>query len=62
MLGLWLATLRLSLAQAFGTTSGKKKAVSIGLQKGMSADEEGWGYGQPRVKIMGREVAVLKRG
>lgn len=53
---------RLSLAQAVVSANSRSKAVSLGIQKGPSADEEGWGEGQPRVKVMGREVAVLKRG
>jgi hypothetical protein len=52
---------RLSLAQAVVSANSRSKAVSLGLEKGMSADAEGWGEGQPRVKVMGREVAVLKR-
>jgi hypothetical protein len=31
------------------------------LEKGKGAHEEGWGQGQPKVKVMGREVSVLKR-
>lgn len=53
---------RLSLAQGVVSANSRSKAVSIGLEKGPSADEEGWGEGQPRVKIMGREIPVLKRG
>lgn len=53
---------RLSLAQAVVSANSRGKAVSIGIEKGPSADEEGWGHGQPRVRIMGREVTVLKRG
>ncbi|KAK7935517.1 hypothetical protein PG985_001012 [Apiospora marii] len=53
---------RLSLAQAVVSANSRGKAISIGIEKGPSADEEGWGHGQPRVRIMGREVAVLKRG
>ncbi|KAI0827795.1 hypothetical protein F5Y06DRAFT_226974 [Hypoxylon sp. FL0890] len=53
---------RLSLAQAVVSANSRSKAVSIGIEKGPSADEQGWGHGQPRVKVMGREVAVLKRG
>jgi len=53
---------RLSLGQAVVSANSRSKAVSIGLDKGLSADEEGWGEGQPRVRVMGREVAVLKRG
>ncbi|KAI0503123.1 hypothetical protein F5B22DRAFT_640378 [Xylaria bambusicola] len=53
---------RLSLAQAVVSANSRSKAVSIGLEKGLSADEEGWGHGQPRARVMGREVTVLKRG
>ncbi|KAJ4293903.1 hypothetical protein N0V88_005417 [Collariella sp. IMI 366227] len=53
---------RLSLAQAVVSANSRSKAVSLGLDKGPSADEEGYGEGQPRVRIMGREIAVLKRG
>ncbi|KAL7622388.1 hypothetical protein AAE478_007892 [Parahypoxylon ruwenzoriense] len=53
---------RLSLAQAVVSANSRSKAVSIGIEKGPSADEEGWGHGQPRVRVMGREVTVLKRG
>lgn len=53
---------RLSLAQAVVSANSRSKAVSLGLEKGASADEEGWGEGQPRIKIMSREVSVLKRG
>ncbi|KAI1848951.1 hypothetical protein JX266_005379 [Neoarthrinium moseri] len=52
---------RLSLAQAVVSANSRSKAVSIGLEKGPSADDEGWGHGQPRLKIMGREITVLKR-
>lgn len=53
---------RLSIAQAVVSANSRSKAVSIGLAKGPSADEEGLGEGQPRIKVMGREIAVLKRG
>lgn len=52
---------RLSLAQAVVSANSRSKAVSIGLENGHSADEEGWGEGQPTVKIMGREIRVMKR-
>lgn len=52
---------RLSLAQAAVSANSRSKAVSLGLEKGLSADQEGWGHGQPKVKVMGREVTVLKR-
>lgn len=53
---------RLSLAQAVVAANSRTKAVSIGLDKGPSAEDEGWGEGQPKIKVMGREVSVLKRG
>ena len=53
---------RLSLGQALVGANSRSKAVSIGLERGLSADQEGWGEGQPRVKVMGRELPVLKRG
>ncbi len=52
---------RLSLAQAVTSMNSKTKAVSIGLDKGQPAEEEGWGEGQPLVRIMTREVRVMKR-
>ncbi|MCJ1473803.1 hypothetical protein MMC13_002454 [Lambiella insularis] len=52
---------RLSLAQAVVSANARSKAVSVGLEKGSSAEADGWGLGQPKVKVMGREVHVLKR-
>jgi len=52
---------RLSLGQAMVSLNSRSKAVSLGLQSGKGADEEGWSQGQPKVKVMGREVSVLKR-
>lgn len=52
---------RLSLAQAVVSLNSRSKAVSLGLEGSKSAEDEGWGEGQPTVKIMGREVKVLKR-
>lgn len=53
---------RLSLAQAVVSTGSRAKAVSIGLaQRGDGADEQGWGEGQPVVKVMGRDIKVLRR-
>ncbi|PVH83137.1 hypothetical protein DL98DRAFT_455404 [Cadophora sp. DSE1049] len=52
---------RLSLAQAVVSANSRSKAVSIGIEKGKGAEEEGWGMGQPKVRILGREVSVLKR-
>ncbi|KAH8884668.1 hypothetical protein GQ53DRAFT_846106 [Thozetella sp. PMI_491] len=53
---------RLSLAQAVVSANSRSRAVNLGLEKGPSAGEDGWGEGQPKVRIMGREVTVLKRG
>ncbi|KAI0888073.1 uncharacterized protein GGS22DRAFT_93029 [Annulohypoxylon maeteangense] len=53
---------RLSLAQAVVSANSRSKAVSLGIENGPSADEQGWGHGQPRVRVMSREVTVLKRG
>ncbi|MCJ1291478.1 hypothetical protein MMC34_003022 [Xylographa carneopallida] len=52
---------RLSLAQAVVSANSRSKAVSIGLEKGPSAAEDGWGLGQPTVKVMNREIHTLKR-
>lgn len=52
---------RLSLAQAVVSLNSKSKAVSLGIDSGKTAEDEGWGKGQPSVRIMGREVKVLKR-
>ncbi|KAI4656258.1 hypothetical protein J4E93_000977 [Alternaria ventricosa] len=52
---------RLSLAQAVTSMNSKTKAVNIGLEKGKPAEEEGWGEGQPLVRIMTREIRVMKR-
>ncbi|RFU35378.1 hypothetical protein B7463_g976, partial [Scytalidium lignicola] len=52
---------RLSLAQAVVSANSRSKAVSLGLEKGASAEAEGWGAGQPKVRILGREVHILKR-
>lgn len=50
---------RLSLAQALVSANSKSKAESLGLKgKGKDGDE---GQGWPKVKIMGREIGVLKR-
>lgn len=53
---------RLSLGQAVVSVNSRSKAVSLGIEKGKSADEEVWGNGQPKIRVMGREITVLKRG
>ena len=52
---------RLSLAQGVVSANSHSKAVSLGIEKSKSAEDEGWGQGQPTVKVMGREIRVLKR-
>ena len=52
---------RLSLAQAVVSINSRSKAVSLGLQRGKPADEEGWGEGHPKITLMGRQIRVLKR-
>ncbi|EDN02265.1 hypothetical protein I7I51_01780 [Histoplasma capsulatum] len=52
---------RLSLAQAVVSANSRSKAVSLGIEQGKSAEDEGWAQGQPTVKILGREIPVLKR-
>ncbi|THX99534.1 hypothetical protein D6D03_07109 [Aureobasidium pullulans] len=52
---------RLSLAQAVTSMNAQAKAASIGLDESGSAEKEGWGQGQPLVKVMTRDIRVLKR-
>ncbi|EEH39667.1 hypothetical protein PAAG_01856 [Paracoccidioides lutzii Pb01] len=52
---------RLSLAQAVVSANSRSKAVSLGIETGKSVEDEGWGQGQPTVKVLGREINVLKR-
>lgn len=53
---------RLSLAQAVVSVNSRSKAVSLGLaERGAGAEDEGWGMGQPSVKIMSREIKVMRR-
>jgi hypothetical protein len=52
---------RLSLAQAVVSMNSRSKAVSLGLESGKSAEEEGWGTGQGGVKVLGRSVRTMRR-
>ncbi|QIW95735.1 hypothetical protein AMS68_001253 [Peltaster fructicola] len=52
---------RLSLAQGYVSTTSRSRAVNLGLEVGKSADEEGYGEGQPITSIMGKELRVLRR-
>ncbi|KAM0322330.1 hypothetical protein ACHAQA_009620, partial [Verticillium albo-atrum] len=53
---------RLSLAQAVVSINAKAKAIDLGLESSAAVGTEAWGDGQPKIKIMGREISVLKRG
>ncbi|KAL8825553.1 MAG: hypothetical protein Q9191_004337 [Dirinaria sp. TL-2023a] len=52
---------RLSLAQAVVSVNSKSKAISLGIENGSSAESEGWGQGQPSIRVMGRDVRVMRR-
>lgn len=52
---------RLSLAQAVVSANSRTKAVSLGIESGKPAEQEGWGEGHPVVRVLGREIHVLKR-
>jgi len=52
---------RLSLAQAMVSANSRSKAVYLGLENSKSAEEEGWGEGQPTVTVMGRDIKTMKR-
>jgi hypothetical protein len=52
---------RLSLAQAYVGASSRDRAVSLGIESGKSAEQEGFGQGQPIKRIMGRDVRVMRR-
>ncbi|OQD85829.1 hypothetical protein PENANT_c009G07741 [Penicillium antarcticum] len=52
---------RLSLAQAVASANSRTKAASLGIEEGNSAEQEGWGEGHPVVKVLGRDIRVLKR-
>nr|POF04034.1 hypothetical protein CFP56_21790 [Quercus suber] len=52
---------RLSLAQGYVSTTSRARAVNLGIESGTSAEEEGFGEGQPSVTIMGKSLRVLRR-
>ena len=52
---------RLSLAQAVVSVNSRSKAVSLGIEKGNSAEDEGWDQGQPKIRIMNRDIRIMKR-
>ncbi|KAL5403145.1 hypothetical protein PMIN03_010093 [Paraphaeosphaeria minitans] len=52
---------RLSLAQAVCSANSQSKAKYLGIQNGASADDEGWGEGQPLITVLNRQIRVMKR-
>lgn len=55
---------RLSLAQGYVSTTSRARAVALGIQevsREEAAQEAGLGEGQPVVKVMGKEIRVLRR-
>ncbi|KAK0304758.1 hypothetical protein LTR01_007257 [Friedmanniomyces endolithicus] len=55
---------RLSLAQAFISTSSRSRAVNLGIQTLDRADveaEERLAMGQPSVMVLGKEIKILRR-
>jgi len=52
---------RLSLAQAYVSVTSRARAVNLGIESGDSAEQLGFGEGQPTVSIMGKELRVLRR-
>ena len=53
---------RLSLAQAVVSANSRTKAISLGIEKAPPGGDETIPEGQPKVRVLGREVPVLKRG
>lgn len=51
---------RLSLAQAVTSAGAQSKARYIGLTDS-TAEDEGWAQGQPKIRLMGRDIAVMRR-
>lgn len=52
---------RLSLAQAVVSAGAQSKAKYIGLTTNATAEEDGWALGQPKIRLMGRDVPVMRR-
>lgn len=51
---------RFSLAQAVVSAGAQSKAKYIGLVDS-TPEDEGWAQGQPSVRLMGRDIAVMRR-
>lgn len=52
---------RLSLAHGYVGTTSRARAVSLGIETGKSAEEEGFGLGQASTSIMGKRLHVMRR-
>lgn len=52
---------RLSLAQAYVSVTSRSRALYLGIESGKSAEEEGFGEGQPVVSVAGKQITVLRR-
>lgn len=52
---------KLSLAQAVVSAGAQSKAKYIGLTTDPTAEEDGWAQGQPKIRLMGRDIAVMRR-
>lgn len=52
---------RLSLAQGYIGITSRARAVSLGIESGKSAEEEGFGEGQPSVTVAGQRIRILRR-
>ncbi|KAI4248336.1 MAG: hypothetical protein LQ352_005944, partial [Teloschistes flavicans] len=52
---------RLSLAQAVISQGAQSKALNLGIKSGKLAEKEGWGEGQPMVRVMGQQLYVMRR-
>ncbi|KXT11574.1 hypothetical protein AC579_3118 [Pseudocercospora musae] len=52
---------RLSLAQAYVSMTSRSRAVYLGIEKGNSAEDEGFGEGQPTVVVGGKAIKVIRR-
>lgn len=53
---------RLSLAQAVVSANSRTKAISLGIEKAPVGGDAQISEGQPKLRVLGREVPVLKRG
>ncbi|KXS94154.1 hypothetical protein AC578_7675 [Pseudocercospora eumusae] len=52
---------RLSLAQAYVSLTSRSRAVYLGIENGKSAEDEGFGEGQPTVVVGGKTIKVIRR-